>query len=72
MPMETTWIKHEYTRIFSLLYEYVPTGRKNVGRPRKRWRDQYLWKGSKPGLFIHRLAAEDDDKRRKTWAPWCL
>ena len=52
--METTVIKHGYTRIYRLLYEYIATGRKNVGRPRKRWRDQYLRRGSKPGWFIHR------------------
>jgi hypothetical protein len=23
-----------------LLYKYIPTGRRNIGQPRKRWRDK--------------------------------
>jgi hypothetical protein len=72
MPMETTIIADEYKHFFSWLYEYIPTGRKKVGRPRKRWREQCAWRGSKPGWFTRRSYCwRWWRKRKKTWASWC-
>ena len=35
------------TRILKLMNEYIPTSRKEVGRPRTRWMNQHLWKSEK-------------------------
>jgi len=33
------------------MYEYNPTGKKNIGRPRNRWSDQQSCWRKKPGCF---------------------
>ena len=38
--------------ISKLAYEYVPTGKRNVDRPRRRWTDQQPRKQNKPGMLL--------------------
>jgi hypothetical protein len=48
-------------------YHYRPQGRRTIGRPKKRWREQlYLWRrnGSKdPILDVYDDDDDDDDIR---------
>ena len=39
-----------YTRNPKSFYEYIPAGGRNVGRPRKRWRDQHSLRWNKPAM----------------------
>ena len=54
MDCRGKWPQHilrkNNTRVRKLVYEYVPDGRRNVGWPRKRWRDQHTWRRKKPGM----------------------
>jgi len=38
------------TRIPKFMYEYIPTGKRDVGRPRKRWTDKHPWRCNKCGM----------------------
>jgi len=38
------------TCIPKLVYEYITSSRRNIGRPRKGWRDQLRRKQNKPGM----------------------
>lgn len=48
------------TRIPKSVDEYIPPGRRHVGRPTKSWRDQHIWRENKRGWFIYPVAAADD------------
>jgi hypothetical protein len=43
--------------------QYKPNGRRNIGRPRKRWRDQFYCEGQGKGnsLILHEHDDDDDD-----------
>jgi hypothetical protein len=46
------------THITKLMYEYVPNCRRNLGRPRKRWREK---RPCKRGQTWNSLNHDDDD-----------
>ena len=51
--MDATFIKYErYIRIRNVEYEYIPTDRRNTGRPKQGRRDKYpwMWKKRKIGF----------------------
>lgn len=39
-----------YTSLFSLHTCLSPTGKRNIDRPRKRWKDQHPWRRNKPSM----------------------
>ena len=61
--MKLSWIVEENdhnmnnTRVPKLVYEYVQTGRRNVGWPWKRWRDM---KAKKAWHALYPVGADDD------------
>jgi len=50
MQYDTACINNDDTPVPMLVYEYISTGRRNVGRPRKRWIHQHPWRGNKPRM----------------------
>jgi hypothetical protein len=43
------------------IYNYEPEGRRNVGRPRSRWKDQDKPNGERNEPMTSYLDADDDD-----------
>ena len=41
--------------------QYKPTGRRNIGRPRKRWRDQFYFEDKKREIHLILHEHDDDD-----------
>jgi hypothetical protein len=48
-------------RIPKQALQYRPTGRRNLGRPRKRWRDQLHLEEQETRLTLHEHDDDDDD-----------
>ena len=40
---------------------YKPKGRRNIGRPRKRWRDQFHFEEQETHLIFHEHDDDNDD-----------
>ena len=59
------WLQHvqkmDTNRLPKQALQYKPKGRKNVGRPRKRWRDQLHLEETR--LNLHEHDDDDDDER---------
>ena len=69
MKGEQKWLQHvqrmDTNRLPKQALQYKPKGRRNIGRPRKRWRDQIHLQD--PGTEISLTFQEhhDDDKSSK-------
>ena len=61
--LKSIWLKLKYwgwtrsvlltndtTTIPKVVYEYIPPSRRNIGRRRKRWRQQQPWRLNRPGM----------------------
>jgi hypothetical protein len=48
------------TKISSLLHEYIPTGRRNVGRSKKRWKQTNM-KTEQAWNYLYPISAADTD-----------
>jgi hypothetical protein len=61
------WLQHvqriDTNRIPKQALQYKPKGRRNIGRPRKRWRDQLHLEDQKQEtrLILHEHGGDDDD-----------
>jgi len=58
------WLQHvqrmDTNRIRKQALRYRPKGRRNIGRPKKRWRDQLHFEEQKTHLTIHEHDDDDD------------
>jgi hypothetical protein len=61
------WLQHvqrmDTNRIPKQALQYKPKGRRNIGRPKKRWRDQFHFEdqGTEKRLILHEHDNDDDD-----------
>ena len=60
------WLQHvqrmDTNRIAKQALQYQPKGRRNTGRPRKRWRDQLHIKVKEQGTRLTLHEHDDDDR----------
>ena len=65
------WLQHiqrmDTNRIPKQALHYKPKGRRHIGRPRKRWRDQFHFKGYREQKSNLILPEHDDDDEMKTF-----
>jgi len=45
--------------------QYKLKGRRNIGRPKKRWRDQFHFEDQETRLILHEHDNDDDDEIQK-------
>ena len=59
------WLQHvqrmDTNRLPKQALQYKPKGRKNIGRPRKRWRDQLHLEDQGTGTHLTLQEHDDDD-----------
>jgi hypothetical protein len=59
------WLKHvqrmDTNRIPKQALQYRPKGRRNIGRPRKRWKDRFILRIKEQETRLTLLVHDDDD-----------